>query len=462
MTKFTLHQAIALETELNKIEFQGVGIGALIGLNIILENVNGTKQGDISKSFKIWIQQWFIFPNKNKYIKKYNKTLNELAKYQLFFGVSNGTTRITGFFKPLIEHFDNDYVFLGHDRIKAMRQQQYNYYLTGLGSDLYGNEWYIDYKKTFKALKSVLKKHAIHWEQRQRLYAKLSQATSVLSFYNQLFKSVKPKKVIVDHDRMPYQAGLVAAAQLNNIPTYTFIHGDIHPPNNYVPFLSDYIFCWGEQQVKALQSYLKPYQSFIKIGNNKLNRVDFSLKNELISKLQLNGKIVAVLGSNPIPLKLRHDLLDSLIEIFQSALPSVPNLMLVVKLHPVEQLTDYEKYIGKYTFLKIFKSEINVAESIIIADVSIIHNSNYGLDVLAGGGKVMVADTIKMATGLGEILVKEEVAIKITNPTSFIMALEFFKQPGNAYFDKVEKYLNFVSAYLGTEADKRLIETVSQ
>lgn len=370
-----------LERYLNKAEFNGIRIGSLIAQHYALNFMSHQHAkpiiGNLMVMFKYVLTLW-----NNKKVKP------ECADF--FFTKLNNRFHFNALIDPLILHYsDKSIIVCDEDSFDTSEQIFHN-----IKSRI------IDFKQTNsnynkdagKIIMIVFTAFYLLFKKRKRLHLSLSEViffgSNLLvqlrrtSFWNHYFSiaETKPLCLVTEFDRNNKAAPLVLAARKNRIPTITLIHGVLED-YSYIPFLADYIFCWGKSQKSYLiAKYVDPKWIFI-TGNPMFESMDQeSNSNGRVSK---GLKICLAIGPG----------FDNrlLIIPFISALNHTKNAWGIIKLHP-----SFGK--GEYKWIEAMSSKIEVLASADIRnsemfkeiDLLIINDSGIANEALAVGVPVMI------------------------------------------------------------------------
>jgi hypothetical protein len=238
-------------------------------------------------------------------------------------------------------------------------------------------------------------------------------------------------------------------ANKSNIPTFTFIHGAIDPPDNYIPILTQYIFCWGNYHVKVLTEVNTPKEKMIVTGNTNLTRILEADASEVRKKLHItsNNKKIIVLFTNNIDPVLQINLAQSFIDFCKGN----NQVIGIIKLHPLESLNDYARLAFPEQVHIYLASLFSLDEALAIADGVMSHNSLVAIDTLIKRQPLAILNTINLPLGIAERLHLEANVPMVSNQDSFNRFVQSLSE--NTYsFEQKEKFVhNYCSAF-GNEA----------
>lgn len=238
------------------------------------------------------------------------------------------------------------------------------------------------------------------------LFPHLAYALAVRSLYVYGFmcflERVRPTAILTDSEHNHPWACLILAARRKGIPTLQMIHCAIYTSYIFYPLLSDVALCWGEQQREQMTSFGVEPERLVVTGCQRLKRgvtVDGSLVRR---RLRIpSAQAVVMLATNPIP----EDQWSRQVSTFGDALEGATEIAGVVRLHPVERLSDHQDAIKRYPWIQFFEShQWTLEESVAASDVVVSHNSGVGNDALVMGKPVAILDVLQMPMTNGQVL----------------------------------------------------------
>lgn len=321
--------------------------------------------------------------------------------------------------------------------------------------------WQIEYRVIATQVKQTIKQ--IKRERKISSTAAIDLETNTmyqtLLFENALdfLGKIKPNVIVCDSDRQATNCALVMAGKQLGIPTFTFIHGAIDPPDNYIPILTNYIFCWGNDHINTLKKINTPAEKMIVTGNTKLTRdlvIDDSTVRKKINLLPDKRKTLVLFTNNIDPV-LQLQLAQSFIN-FCKGNPLVRGM---IKLHPLESPDNYSSISLPENVNLYPSSTLSLDEALAVADGILAHNSLVGVDTLIKRKRLAILDTIDLPLGIAERLHIEANVPKISDQESFNLFVQSISE--NTYsFELKEKFVhNYCSAF-GTEAVNNTINAI--
>jgi hypothetical protein len=409
MKKYTLssQQLLYIELELNKIKFRDVEIGGIL-IDFFYSNcffssfeINLTST---LLSFGSLIKEEFsIYPLNG------NQNWQTISN-KVILAPSANLSKNLEFFYPLINNNnENDFCFIGRKNFPINYRK-----IPFLGFDNINYPDYKVWKSYFFEVKdnlfNLIKKLSLEFGFPLSFYIQLKRyiilQTKILSYFIDLFNKYKPKLILTDHDRMKFNSCLIIAANVNEIPTYSFIHGSTIPPDHYYPVLANKLFCWGEFHKNQFKNLGTPIDKLIVAGNQKIN-LDISIDiDKVLNRLNLNTKPVVLLATNNI--KIKEKLLFA--EEFCKVCKQIEiQMQAVIRLHPSETKGEYKEIIKEYPFIKLLEnSDLNAEESFAISSIIVSHNSQYGFDAFVHKKKIVIFDSMSVSfpIGIGGLLAK--------------------------------------------------------
>lgn len=202
-------------------------------------------------------------------------------------------------------------------------------------------------------------------------------------------RACRPAAIVTDYDRNQQWSCLVLAARRLGIPTVTLVHGVMHDDAiGYSPVLADRIVCWGEFDRKKLIAAGEPPEKVVIGGCPRLSRELSADAVKSREKLSLDqNKPVVMFATSPEMQRL------TLTESFCAAVARLDFLSAVVRLHPAENMADYESVARRYSGVRFFEnSSATLDEFFAAADVVVVHSSGVGSDALVKGRLAIVLD----------------------------------------------------------------------
>ena len=386
--KYTWEELIAIEKILNRITFSGIPVGGLFA-NFLYPRFF-FHEYDNSKHRKYLLD--LISLKENLKAKRKGAFPNTDKNIRFIFNFTSNNSKLTGFFKPVIELLDAERVLLvsGKDQEFKFREKDGFIYPQNLTTESYAF-WKSNFSTTLGQFMNIVPElrqfNGCNNTVISELKIVLEKQTRNLTWFHNLLSDSNVSGVITDHDRQMINSSLILAAKLKNIPTFTFIHGSTDPAADFIPLLADYMFCWGHYHYKQFSELGVPESKLLITGNPKITDKSESENIRIKKKLSISDKLVIIFAANPID---NHEKLQ-LCEIFCKAVSSDLNYTGIVKLHPSETKTDYNLLIDKYPNIRFLgHEELNAEESLNIADIIACHNSTLAIDALIKKIPVMI------------------------------------------------------------------------
>ncbi|MFN4993346.1 MAG: hypothetical protein ACK5FU_01680, partial [Bacteroidota bacterium] len=322
--------------------------------------------------------------------------------------------------------------------------------------------WRNEYKATASMVKSTIKQ--IRKEKNISLTAAIEIENNAM-YQTLLFETAldflnktKPKTIVCDSDRQPANCALVMAGNKLDIPTFTFIHGAIDPPDNYIPILARFVFCWGTDHVEALGKVNTPANKMIVTGNTKLTRslgVNATTVRKKLNLPATDHLKTIILFTNNIDPALQIQLAQSFIHFCKNN----ANVRGMIKLHPLESPADYSALTFPENIRMFTTTEITLDEALAVADGVLSHNSLVAVDTLIKHKPLAILHTINLALGIAERLHQEAGVPLISNQEKFDRFIQSLEK--NTYsFELKEKFVHHYCAAFGPEAVDNTIHAI--
>jgi hypothetical protein len=370
------------------------------------------------------------------------------------FSFTDYSARLMDFALPVIAKLGNENCIVTTPVAETgERKISYNYHSFPCINKQTYRDWQKEYSKIAPAVKKTIQQ--IRKEKNISYTAAIDLETNIM--YQTLLhenaldflSKAKPKALVCDSDRQPTNCALVMAANKTGIPTFTFIHGSIDPPDNYIPILTKYIFCWGNDHVQVLRKVNTSLKKMMVTGNTKISR---SLEADVAGvrkKLNIpsDNKKTIVLFTNNIDPILQIGLAKSFIDFCKGN----EGVRGILKLHPLESPNDYAGLSFPEDVRLYPASFLTLDEALVVADGVMSHNSLVAVDTLIKHKPLAILHTVDLPLGIAERLHLEANVPMVSNQDSFNRFVESLSE--NTYsFEQKEKFVhNYCSAF-GTEA----------
>jgi hypothetical protein len=241
-------------------------------------------------------------------------------------------------------------------------------------------------------LKQVLGKHSIPQYVEEFLMSHLQVQTQRVLSAGQFLDVVEPRVIVTEYDRNTHTSCLLLVASKRGIPSVTMVHASAmpYPSYGFAPLLSNYACCWGEVHRKKFIAYGVNQDQLVITGCQATSRLLGAEKNSACLKVGLPGdKPVVLLATSPIKLEDRKKYTS----IFCAAMSNLPEVSAVVRLHPAENIAEYQQVIDKFPSVAFFSNTAMTRdESLAAAEIVVSHESSFGIDALLKGKLVVVLD----------------------------------------------------------------------
>ncbi len=373
LRKINFEEGLILESKLNEIKFLGIPSGALLSYQISTASDVGYEKGIIHRL----TQQLIFLKYYLKFIYLNNSNKGEVQKLEIttiLLGLTSYQTRLTSWIFPIYEILEGNSVsIVSKDQIpyETLKRQisLSSFYLTKEEEEI----WEIEFIKCFPKLKNEINCNVpkIFGKYFQfQLYINYIFQTRLILAFNRILDQTKPKVVLVDHDRQPWNSVLVLCSKTRNIQTYSLIHGLTLPITVYVPVIADNLLCWGKFHQIQFERYLCT-NKLIDIGNFKISELS---KNDPDYFLNLGRKPRIIFASTNFQFEQKVELA----RLFLDAAKELINYEFFFRLHPTESIDDYTFIKSKFSFCQIMSSkEMSGEESFQFGDIFVGHNSQY-------------------------------------------------------------------------------------
>ncbi len=254
-------------------------------------------------------------------------------------------------------------------------------------------------------LYKLMKKHSIPLYVADYLLCRLQTQTKRIMANSLFLDMIKPKIIVTECDRSAQSSCLVLAAKLRRIPTVTMIHGVMEPYPSYgfTPILADYVCCWGDRHKFNLIKHGTTQSKLIVTGSQAISKTLNVSSDTARLKLSLpiDKPLVMLATSTMEPaIKLEYTF------VFCKAMSKMFDITAVVRIHPAENLKDYQVLINQFPHIKFLSNDVmSRDESIAAADIVISHESSFGVDALLKGKLIIILDVVGIPLKVGKELI---------------------------------------------------------
>ena len=194
----------------------------------------------------------------------------------------------------------------------------------------------------------VLERHSIPECIVDFLITNLQVQTQNIMSAIRFIDEVQPTVIVTEYDRNTHSSCLILAAKKKGVPVITMIHGAaiIPPPRyGYVPVLADYVCCWGDRHKENFIEHGASSEQLVITGCQGLTRGMATSKASGFSSAMLPvGKTAVLLATSPIELEERI----AYASVFCDAMSKIPEISVIIKLHPAETVVEYQKLVNLY------------------------------------------------------------------------------------------------------------------
>lgn len=453
MIKLPENKLQQLESDLNKISFNGIPLGAtLVNYLLIVFLIGQSNSGKLT-ILKEWARSIYINYIGIHFVRKKRRTLPD--------GLKRGLPLLT-FISERSHLFKINYniwQYGSKDQFNCLlKSNGFSKLFSELPNATYFDELPFDslssWRKRFKQIKKPLSKILEKFVQENQLpivfkYVMMNELTAQtqrIVAFEMLLEQLKPSYILTEYDRNDLCSGLMLVAKKLNIPTFSHMHGVVNHRFGYLPLLADFLFCWGDRQKELLLNKGANPDQLIVSGATQLSNNTIELdRKEILNKLNIAyDQRVAVLATNPINDKDRI----SLVSIFCQAIDQLPLIKGIVRLHPSEDIMFYQKYIDLHPDIVFDKNEVlNFEESLALADLVCIFNSAYGLDALVKNIPVMIINLNSKGLGQAADLIDNGAFPFANNTEELKTLLQFFFSNKESQHKTIEHQNIYAKSY---------------
>lgn len=292
-------------------------------------------------------------------------------------------------------------------------------------------------------LNEVLEKHSVPTYIAEFALTSLQIGTQRIMSANQFLNVVSPSIIVTEYDRNGHSSCLVLAARQRGIPAITMLHGALtpYPSYGYTPILSNYVCCWGELHKHNLMEHGVNQEQLIVTGCQSISRTIEAKNDSARLKIGLAlDKPVVLLATSPIKLEDRKNYAV----VFCTAMSRLPEITAIVRLHPAENITEYQDIINKFPNIKFLSNiAMSLDEALAATDIVVIHESSFGIDALLRGKLVVILDVLTTPLRIGKELIEIAGCPSIKDPDELeLVVLKIFTKENfrNELHAKAEQY----------------------
>lgn len=206
----------------------------------------------------------------------------------------------------------------------------------------------------------------------------------------------RPSVILTEYDRNRLWACLVLAARKVGIPSLTMVHGVIERDAfGFSPVLADRILCWGSLDRATLIDAGEPPSKLLVAGCPRLTRDLPRPSPEGRHRLGIDRDgPVAMLATS-----FEHTRF-AVVEAFSTAVERLPAMSGFVRLHPSEDLADYEALIARHPTISFVENgRASMDDALAVTDVVVVRRSGTGSDALVKRKPVVVLSPDQVPTG---------------------------------------------------------------
>jgi len=437
-----LKYRIGLEQLLDTINFYNIGCGSILAYELMTLSCSAigiSENITFREKTSIFFRKRICYPNLNKQ----NSYLIDAPLWV----PTNFTSRFVEIYMPFVR-----YNFCLIHNVFTYRKK--GIYISKLLTIAEFRIWKREYNKCIDKFQRILQievsKGNLSLAFADRLTMRFLIKSQQIIKIDKKFEELTPQFVLTDYDRQNFNSLVILSAKKHSVKTYTLIHGSTEPPNNFVPFLADTIFAWGQRQKDLFAPYLRA-QSIEIVGRPEMREE----REGSIRYLELDKIPKLLIFTNPgssDPAKYVRSCLSALRQ---------HQVEIYLKPHPVESSMDYQRKFQHAKNLLVLDSSIPAKIAISKCDMVIIHESTVVFEVIRHHKPILFYNPLK-----------ENDIINLTKLISDFTSLplieeeELLSQEMNALADNREIYLNrilsqrkFVEWYI-KDAGENSVESI--
>ncbi len=295
----------------------------------------------------------------------------------------------------------------------------------------------------------------------QWFQGKLSDIVTVLDAAQTLFQRLNVGAVLTISSIYSMDGALNLVARANRVPSLTLQHGVISAADlfTHVPILATKKLVWGNAMVKWYQKCGYPQERIAAVGSPRFDIVfnrQWCGREKLRQTLGIDSSQKVMVFAAQI-----YHYNQTILPIVLEALQSIPDLFLVVLLHPGDDPIPHEKLTAGYPNCKVVRfGQISLYDALSGADLFATYYSTAALEAMFFNLPIITVEPSPPRFSFGAA----GASITVTNST------ELFKVVARLLADPVyrqravAKYQNFLAQYCIPDgcASKRLFDEVEQ
>lgn len=397
-----------IEEALNAPLFFGMPVGATMtdALSVALYTGN-----------RVWNWRARITDFLRYYYQRFHQPLFSLRDFSQYEGRIVFTWQfdrqdLKAFVLPLVENYghDNSVIVGPLASMQAQLPNRTNFILLGEFPKIDMRIWRREFDRCLPIwrhrLNQVLARHLVPKFVAIFLLRRLQIQTQRIMAASQFLEVVRPRIIVTECDRSGLASCLVLAARHRNIPAVTMVHGVLepYPAYGFVPILADYVCCWGDQHRHNLMEHGVNAEHLIVTGCHAISQtLDVSVDAARLKVGLAVNKPVVLFATQPFKLedKKRNA------RVFCVAMTKLIDVTAVVRLHPAENIGEYQELIDEFPNVMFLSNEVmSRDESLAASDIVVNYESSFGVDALLKGKLVIILDVLSAPLKIGKELVE--------------------------------------------------------
>lgn len=378
-----------LEAALSDQPFLGIPLGATLNDRFVTAFVDGTV--DLGRR-RTWLRR-LLYPRHRFRPRVLRRTGPAFPPGRVLVTWSIPSHRYDGMLLPVIERLGAGEcaVIHGDDGVVPLVPAGIAHLPSREVMDFDVRAWRREYDRCAPAwrrtIRDACRRHAFPAGAFELLTLELMVASQRVMGCLAFLDTHRPSAILTEYDRNSRWSCLVLAARRLGIPTLTLVHGVIEPDAfGFSPVLADRILCWGElDRAKLVEAGEAPSRVVV-AGCPRLNRDLPGPSPDARRRLGIDGDgPVAMLATSPE--SVRFELAGA----FCTAMEQLPGMSGVVRLHPSEDLADYQAMASRHPGVSFVENRrVAVDEALAATDVVVVRGSGFGSDALVKRRPVVV------------------------------------------------------------------------
>ncbi len=298
-------------------------------------------------------------------------------------------------------------------------------------------------------------------EFRMWIQSRIPEIVKTLDAIESLFQRMNIGAVLSVSSTYSMDGAMNLLAKAHRVPSLTLQHGLIaeHDLFAHIPILATKKMVWGEATRQWYHKFGFPESRVAPIGSPRFDMIfnrPWRDKESLCKILNVPPSHQIIVYATQI-FKYTQNIAPIVLE----ALQSVPNIVIVMLLHPGEKPEPYQQLVNGYPNCKLIQfGHISLYDALSGGDLFITYYSTAALEAMFFNLPVITVEPVKPSFSFGDL----GASIKVANAAELKQAVKRLLKDPTYRQQSVQKYQQFLSQYCIPDgfAAKRLFDEVQQ